>query len=176
MRKNIPSIYISTAEQNGLGLEKADGYTNALIQVTNGETIIVNGTGMIKVRGNSTAEAPKKPYKIKLDTKQNLFGMGIAKKWVLLANCFDPTMLRNALAFDLAKELGLAYTSQYTFAEVWMDGTYLGCYQLTEPVEAKNTRVNIDADEGDFLIEYEKSRSSPDDIYLVAEGVAIPHQ
>ena len=96
--------------------------------------------------------------------------MGAAKKWCLLANCFDPTLMRNYLAIEFAQKLGLAYTSSQRFVELWMDGSYKGCYVLMEPVEVKSTRVDIDPDDGDFLIEYEKEREEDDVTYVTTSG------
>ena len=73
------------------------------------------GEGSVKVRGNSTAFGPKQPYNFKFDEKQDVLGMGAARKWCLLANCFDPTLMRNYLAMEFAQHLGLAYTSSQCF-------------------------------------------------------------
>ena len=71
--------------------------------------------GQIKVRGNSTAMGYKKPYAVKLETKAHLLGSG-DKKYILLANCFDPTMMRNFLALSMAKELNIPYTPTCKYA------------------------------------------------------------
>ena len=55
----------------------------------------------IRGRGNSTWDMPKKSYQFKLEEKHNLFNFPEDKKWLMLANYSDKTMLRNALAFEL---------------------------------------------------------------------------
>lgn len=98
----------------------------------------------IKGRGNSTWGMPKKPYNIKLEDKENLFGMGKSKKWSLIANYADKTLLRNALAYEAAERAGFAYTPKYEPVDVYINGDYMGSYLLTTRVEVDKTRVNID--------------------------------
>lgn len=102
----------------------------------------------IRFRGNTTyTEADKKAYRIKFDKKQDLFGMGKAKSWVLLANAFDKTMVRNAIAFSIAHELGLKYTTGIQFVNVYLNGDNLGLYLLCEQVQAGDHRVKIEEDQ-----------------------------
>ena len=91
----------------------------------------------IKGRGNSTWDFPKKPYNItfykaddyaKKDNTQLIPGVK-AKKWSLLANYLDNSLLRNKIAMDLANQLGIGMETR--FVDVWMNGEYLGSYLLT---------------------------------------------
>ena len=85
----------------------------------------------------------KHPYNIKLESKADLYGMGKAKKWVLLSNFLDFSQLRNKIAFEAAREAGIEYVPDYTFVDLFADGSYRGTYQLTERIEIKKNRVNI---------------------------------
>ncbi len=98
----------------------------------------------IKGRGNSTWGLDKKPYNIKLEKKANLFGMGKSKKWSLLANYADASLLRNSLAFTAAENAGMAYTPKFEPVDVYINGEYMGAYLLTTRVEVDETRVDID--------------------------------
>lgn len=95
-------------------------------------------------RGNGTWGMPKLPYKIKFADKQDLFGFGANKHWVLLAEYFDNSLIRDWLTFRLAEKLGLEYTPQGAFVDVLMNGEYLGCYFLCEHVRVGKARVNVD--------------------------------
>ena len=150
----FPSVHITTDNNVGNSLNKNMGYVSATITVGEG----INEDGKIKVRGNSTAVASKKPYTIKFSQKQDVFGMGSAKKWVLLANCFDPTLMRNYLAFSMAYILQLDYTPEVQYVDLYLDDVYKGNYLLTEAVEVDSERIDIDSTRGDFLIEYEMER------------------
>ena len=166
-----PVVYITTDSGTGNSIEKSNGYITTEIAIIDLDGTLIDQDGQIKVRGNSTSVAPKKPYTIKFDKKQDVLGMGSAKKWALLANLYDPSQFRNAVAFDLAQEMGLDYTSEYQFVELYIDGTYKGLYQLIEPVEEGKTRVNIDLDDDEWLIEVdaEPNRSDPDVTYFTID-------
>lgn len=103
----------------------------------------------IRGRGNSTWYADKKPYKFKLTKSTDFFGMGKNKHWVLLANYYDATMLRNKFTYWLGAELGMKYTPQCVFVDVVMNDVYLGSYYLCEQVRVGSSRVNIDDLEAD---------------------------
>lgn len=173
----VPRIEITTDAGNGLSLEKADGYVGAHITITDTDGSMIDDAISLKVRGNSTAMAhvTKKSFNFKFAKKTEVLGMGKGKKWAILANCFDPTLLRNYLVFDLARELGLPYTSQQRYAEVWLDGSYRGCYTVYEPVQEGRDRVDIDIESNDgkkdFLLEYEASRTEADVSYVSAGGL-----
>ena len=100
------------------------------------------GKAEIKLRGNSTAGQVKRPFKVKLDKKANLFGMGSNKHWVLLANFYDRTHLRNILSYEMSGDLGMWYCES-----VWVRLTYngedYGLYQLCEQIRVDPERVNI---------------------------------
>ncbi len=106
----------------------------------------------IKGRGNSTWDFPKKPYNITFyeasdfnnkDKAQLIPGVK-AKKWSLLANHLDNSLLRNKVAMDLANELGIGLPSR--FVDVWMNGEYLGNYLLTP-------KKDYQAPDGGFMLD-----------------------
>lgn len=104
---------------------------------------LYSGAIQIHGRGNSTwTSYPKKPYKIKLDTSADLFGMGDSKHWVLLANYADESLLRNKLAYDLSGQLGMPYMES-TWVSVVMNGEYIGNYLLCEQVRIAEDRIDI---------------------------------
>lgn len=113
----------------------------------------VEYSGFIKGRGNITWTYPKKPYAIRLIEKESLLGMPKAKNWVLLANYKDRTLLRNHLAFEIARNTDLEWTPQGRFVDVVLNGNFIGNYYLSEKVEIDRNRVNI-ADDG-VLLEFD---------------------
>ena len=123
----------------------------------------------IRGRGNSTWDMPKKSYQFKLEEKHNLFNFPEDKKWLMLANYSDKTMLRNALAFELGYLSKLDWTPNYHFAEVFINGVSKGLYQFTEKVETSDSnRVQI-GDEG-YLLEVDQlDRIDNDDIVFRTE-------
>ena len=98
----------------------------------------------IRGRGNSTWMTDKKPYKLKFEKKQDFFGMGASKHWVLLANYYDFTMLRNKYTYWLTAKMGMEYTPQCVFIDLVMNGQYLGSYYLCEQIRIGKSVVDID--------------------------------
>ena len=125
------------------------------------------GKMSIRGRGNSTWEFPKKPYAIKLDSKDSILGMPKHKRWVLLANYRDRTLMRNHVAFEISRRTGLEWTSRGQFVEVMLNDVHLGNYYLCEQIRVDENRVNItemkarDLDEeaitGGYLLELDTS-------------------
>ena len=91
--------------------------------------------------------------------------MGKAKKWTLLANYYDPTLIRSKFCLDLAEKLGLEATPGHHRVEVWIDGSYSGMYLLIEKIEADDNKVNIKTKNGDFLIEMDTSLRKEKEIF-----------
>ena len=106
----------------------------------------IESDGTIKVRGNSTSVADKKTFNISFSKAKNVFGMGKAKKWSLLANAFDKSLIRNRLAMEFATSLGLKYTSKSTYVDLYINDVYYGNYLLIESVEVGENRVDIKSD------------------------------
>ena len=143
----------SIAEMNGDSSHESECYGEVTVQVPEGyrseysDKTFESGTyelDYVRGRGNSTWYASKKPYKFKLMEKQDFFGMGKNKHWVLLANYYDYTMLRNKYTYWLGKEMGMEYTPECVFVDLVMNGEYLGSYYLCEQVRVGKTRVDID--------------------------------
>lgn len=104
----------------------------------------------IRLRGNSTQKFPKKPFAIKLVDKAPVLGMPKHKRWVLLANWMDRTMLRNAVALEVAHRTdsayindGIGWSPRGTSVEVVMDGRHVGNYYLCEQIKIDGDRVDI---------------------------------
>ncbi len=106
----------------------------------------------IKGRGNSSFEASmrvygKYAYNIKTGEKVALVdGATASKKWSLLANNVDSTMLRNTFIYNVADEIGVPFAPETRICDMYNNGNYLGSYIITEKVEyGKNTIMKKDA-------------------------------
>ena len=122
--------------------------------VYNKDSVSSGKTSTIKGRGNSTwGVGDKKPYQISLSKKADLLETGnsdnAAKKWLLLANANDATLLHNSFAYDLALELGMCGTESAP-VDLYYDGAYRGNYLLCEKIEVGSGRVDIHDLEGDI--------------------------
>lgn len=180
----VPSIYLKTGKNETSvpisKLKKSHGYLVCTFKMKDkdGNNLTEDFIDVsVKVRGNTTAKAEKKSYTIKFTEKQNLLGFGEEKKYCLIANAYDPTLMRNYIAFKFAEEMGLAYTSKCEFVDLYIDDEYWGNYLLVEPIEAGTNRVDIDTSKGEFIVEYEKDRVDVKDVtreYVGKYGNLLP--
>ena len=105
----------------------------------------VMDTATTRLRGNASTQFPKKPYRIKFEHKQQPLGAPAkAKKWTLISNHGDKTLMRNLLAFRISQIFQMEYTPHGQFVDVILNGEYKGCYQLCDQIEVNKNRVNID--------------------------------
>jgi hypothetical protein len=107
--------------------------------------IILNGSLDIKGRGNTTWRMPKKPYSIKLSKNTELSSMPAHRRWNLLANYADKTLLRTEISFKLGTIFdNLLWTPHSIQLDLYLNGEYRGVYQLTEAIRIDENRVNIE--------------------------------
>ena len=143
--ENLPSMFIETesGSLDAIHADKSHKEKGTISVIEDGEVTVDAKLSYVKGRGNSTWALAKKPYNIKFEKKTNLFGMGKAKKWSLLASYYDPSFLRNTFIYDLSDEIGLLYSSKNKHIDLYINGEYQGNYLVCESVEVGETRVNI---------------------------------
>ncbi len=143
LNTGLPVVYINTP--NSVAIDTKDDWlagVNMMI-VKPDNTIDYQGTLSMKGRGNSTWLLDKKPYALKLDTKESILGMKKHKRWCLLANYRDRTLMRNDIAFEIAKRTELAWTPSGEFVELVFNGKHVGSYYLCEQVKVDKNRVDV---------------------------------
>lgn len=140
---NLPTVSIHTL--NGeIPYDKEHQIVSQLTIISDNGTKLLSESGTTKERGNASRGFPKKPWRIKFDKKQNVLDAPAkAKKWTLINNYGDKTLMRNLLAFQLSKRLGMPYTPYGASVDVLMNGEYKGCYQLCDQVEINKGRIEI---------------------------------
>ena len=139
---NLPTVSIHTL--NGeIPYDKVHQIVSQLTIIS--DDGLLSQPGTTRERGNASRDYPKKPYRIKFDKKQLVLDApGKAKKWTLINNYGDKTLMRNLLAFELSRRMGMPYTPYGTAVDVLLNGEYKGCYQLCDQVEVNKNRVNIE--------------------------------
>jgi spore coat protein CotH len=150
----LPVIKITT--HNGLPVSSREDYVTADIEIIDPDNAGNNlrGTVEIRGRGNSTWNAPKKPYRLKFDSKTSLFGYEKAKSWVLLPNYQDTTLLSNSVAFELGRLFGVPFTPHTIHVDMIFNGRYDGNYTVSEQIQIGKGRVDIGG-EGSFFVEFD---------------------
>ena len=150
--KDVPAIYIENVY--GLNVYNYVDCTIVAVDKIGGQlTPVADRNATVRIRGNSTSSGPKKPYNIKFSANTDLFGMGKGKRFCLIANLYDPTLIRNHMVFEFARDLGMQYTLDSMLVDVYYNGSYVGCYQLCEAATEDDSRVDIDCSKGDYIIE-----------------------
>lgn len=132
---------------------KSSGGSCTTMDNTSGTAEFSSAMGLdtVKGRGNSSWKASatmfgKYAFNMKLKSKTNLLGMDSAessgaKSWCLLANNADESMLRNALTYKLASEIGLLYSPEFRFVDIYDNGEYMGSYLVTEKVDVGSSKL-----------------------------------
>ena len=138
----LPVVRIET---NGQSVTRRDTWVPGAtmrIELPDG-TVDYEGTLSLKGRGNGTWDFPKKPYALKLDEKAKILGMHKNKRWILLANYKDRTLLRNDVCLWISKQTNLPYTVNGQFVELVWNGKHMGNYYLCEQIKIDNHRIDI---------------------------------
>lgn len=156
------NIYLTTDGIPG------DIYQEASIRVDWEESSLEEQTVQIKLRGSSSKQVDKKSFNIKFAEKTNLMKMGEGKKWSLLANPFDKSLMRIGLAFEYAQALGIAYTSEFRYCKLWLNDQYMGIYIAMEPIGDGEDRIDIDVTSGDAIFECDMDRWEDGASYMTA--------
>lgn len=139
----LPTVSIHT-EGNVEPYDKITDIPSIISIIGDKGNNIIAQTGGTRERGNYSRTFPKRPYRIKFDSKQNVLDAPAkAKKWTLINNYGDKTLMRNLIAFHLSSVLEMPYTPYGTAVNVIMNGEYKGCYQLCDQIEVNKNRVNI---------------------------------
>lgn len=147
MQSNLGCVYLSTS-RGGL-----DALDENFWLTESGSTLMLNSSGGIEYEGklekitahgnSSWGYSKKKPYNFKLPRKHDLYDMGKAKKWWLIANYLDHSMMRNKVTAEMSKAAGIETTVDSVFVDLYADGSYRGTYQLCERVQIQKNRIPI---------------------------------
>jgi hypothetical protein len=138
---------------------------------------VFTGTIGIEIRGSSSQMFPKKQYGFELVDNANveydtsLLGLPAENDWVLSAPYNDKSLMRDVLAYDLARKQG-RYAPRTKYCELVINGAYEGLYVLVEKIKRDNDRVDIaklgpddnsgDAVTGGYIIKIDKQTGDTD--------------
>lgn len=180
---NLPTVIINTVNAEEPYDKEHDIVSNIIIISENG-TNVLEAPGESRLRGNNSMTHPKKPYRIKFDKKQQpLDAPAKAKKWTLINNYGDKTLMRNMIAFEVARNVGMEYVPYSRPVDVILNGEYKGCYQLSDQIEVGEGRVPVAemeetdiADEaltGGYLIEVDAYASGEISWFQSSRGIPV---
>ena len=153
---NLPTVSIHTLG-NEIPNDKEHEVRANFIIIGDEDSPYLSESGSFRERGNTSRYFEKKPWRIKFDHKQRVLNASAkAKKWTLINNYCDKTLIRNLVAFDLSRCIGLPYTPFGRSVDVLLNGEYKGSYQLCDQIQVHKKRINIEEmtpqdDSGDAL-------------------------
>ncbi len=145
---NIPSIFLTTKSGSmDLINTSKDNYETGTIAVfmADGSSGYAGNYELLAGRGGSTYyDAPvKKSYKLNLKENKSLCGLSKGKKWNLLGMYFENNKVRTKILFESAKAMGLEYTPECQWVDLFCNGEYMGMYMLTNRISVADNSVNI---------------------------------
>lgn len=139
---DLPTVIINTLNAEEPYDKEHDITCNIII--LDGNTYNTGAPGTVRERGNSSRTHPKKPWRIKFDKKQNVLDAPAkAKKWTLINNHSDKTLMRNIVAFEISRRMQLGFTPYCQPVDVVLNGEFKGCYQLCDQVEVNPGRIPV---------------------------------
>ena len=165
---SVPNMYIQT--ETGAFITSKEEYMNATISIAGALQDEYNVTLATEIRGRGNSSfhgtsdindyGSKNSYRLKLTEKANLLGVGDSanRDWVLNANKFDASGLRNYAVWNLARQMQtFPFVPGCTWVNLYVNGDYRGLYMLTDHVEVAEDRVEVDdsleAPDKGFLLE-----------------------
>ena len=122
-RGNIEDLYTDKEKSTTVSVKLFD---------SNGKEDYYDAKATISGRGNATWNQEKKPFSLKFKNEVPLLGMDPENDWALLANALDRSGIRDALMKQFADYLGMDYTMDTRYVDLYIDGKYNGLYLLSE--------------------------------------------
>ena len=141
---NLPTVVINTKDAANIASKENEVSSTVYVISENGTKFHYAEETGVRGRGNASWGFDKKPYRLKFDKKVKLLDAPAkAKKWTLISNHSDKSLMRNILAFEISRRVGAKYTPYCHPVDVIVNGEYKGCYQLCDQIEINENRVNI---------------------------------
>ena len=168
---NIPTIVINTEGEEAV-TSKTVYLPGIAYIISDGGRALLTDSMDVRGRGNGTWTLEKKPYKLKFRNKHRILDFpATAKKWTLLANHQDKSLMRNLVAFEMSRQVGMRFTPHGRSVDVIVNGEYMGNFTLFDQLEVREHRVELtkmsmrDNTEpnisGGYLIELDGSGGEP---------------
>ena len=182
---NIPIISIR-CNLDSVPFDKKTEITSVVTGLMPGGDNFIQQAATVRLRGNysSSNECLKKSYRVKFIKKQNFFGSPAkAKKWTLIPNYGDKSLIRNQLALDISERFGMPYTPFHQLVHVFLNAEYKGVYQLCDQVEINKNKINIDEMEekdvegdaltGGYFLEIDAYAKDEDWYFMSTKGIPV---
>ena len=156
----IPLIIIDTEDKRQITRRRAGNDIPAYMRIIDSEHNPLNiglyeGEIKIRGRGNSSWGMPKKGYNLQLPVRTQIFDMAPSKSWMLSANYSDKSLMRNYTAYEFSRDLGAAFAAKNRFADLILNGDYIGTYTIGERIKVAPGRLDLPEIKFDTADEYD---------------------
>ncbi|MCR5140136.1 MAG: CotH kinase family protein [Bacteroidaceae bacterium] len=147
---DVPTLSIHV--QDGiLPLTRGEDFEARSQLIYDGGTLLQDYPILFRVRGNYSSTPDNKAYRVKFNDGKSHHMMkdGInespvkAKKWVLINSFRDKTLMRNPVAWEVSRRVGLKWTPWYQVVDLLVNGEYRGTYTLADHVSVSKGRIDI---------------------------------
>lgn len=143
----IPTIFVTTVSGN-IDIIKRDKTTKesgfCVFTDARGNNEYSGSLTYVRTRGNASLVYPKQSFQIKLEKSAGLSGMTPDRKWILLANYLDKSLIRNTIAFSVARYAGVySFVPGVQPVDMYLNHQYYGSFLLTEKCEIDANRLDI---------------------------------
>ena len=134
----LPQVFVNT---NGQEIPDEPKII-AEMSIENKGELTYEGFIGIEIRGQSSQMFPKKQYGFETRDSENedldvsLLGLPEEEDWILHAPYSDKSLIRNALIYDLSRDIG-RYSSRLVFVELILNNIYDGLYILMEKLKKR---------------------------------------
>jgi hypothetical protein len=185
---NLPLFIVNSGDNQMPQGKDRNTKTNVnYIMISEGK-INAKQTGTIKLRGNSSLNSEKKPYLVKLEEKTKILDMPAnAKKWVLVPNMYDKSLLRNLLGYEMSFIFGLKFTPSCRFIDLIVNGNYRGNYMICDKIQVSDERLALSKMDpscnqepeitGGYLIEGQGSKRRTDpSLFKSSKGITFSYE
>lgn len=172
--QNLPSVFISTAtgslDYMHASREHKEPGSFACI-LPDGQLDSQGALSSVRCHGNfSFLAVDKKSYQIFFEENTSVLSMGAASRYILQANALDITRMRNGIVYSYCQDVGIPYSVDTSYVDLYFNGEYAGNYLLCERVEIGKDRIDLSPD--GYLIEKMISeRIKPDDCAFQVAGM-----
>ncbi len=171
---NVPRLYITT-DTPVTEIPDKTNYLYADLWLDGmGVTDDVTSRVMIRGRGNSTWNYPKKPYRLKFDQKTSLYGYKKAKNYCLLANYIDGTLMKNLAAGTALQLLGVPGAFHAVPVDVYLNDEYKGSYMLTEKMGFNAGCIDMTKEQEAQSVLFELDANFDDDVQFISSSYRLP--
>ena len=139
---NLPLITIHSI--TGKEPENKNDKIQCNFYIIDDKKLNIDTSGELRLKGIESLNLEKKTYDMVFkDSKQPLDFKSKSKKWTLIGNYGDKTLIRNLITFEISRLFNMTFTSDCKSVDLMVNGEYKGTYNLCEKIEVLETRLNI---------------------------------